>query len=290
MRRAAVGLLVVACLLIVAGTAWSAVTIITSGGSVLTGTIESGVPNTLSLTSVDGDLFTVQKANLKHIRFMDDGSVTIETQDGNILVGTVAGISEVLGLRTELGDVQSINVESITEMRFDAAVVVTAPVVQPTQPTAITVPSTPAPLVDSIKAVYGDHRGSITLGLDSGFQLGYSSLNGFGLPRFTVGVNAILLAPLGRLYFPPSVSRVARVAESLIADGISHLEPLLELTAESVIPLFNPYIQVGVDMLAFPHIGGGILIRLSPMFYFDIGGTIDTFGVPWPNFGLMVFF
>ena len=293
MRSVAVGVLIVVGLVLASLVSFGTVTIITASGSVLSGTIESGLPNTLSLTSEDGDLFTVQKSNLKHIRFSTDNQVTVETLDGNILVGTLAGISDVLGLRTELGDVQSINVESVSEMRFeqDAPAPATVPVAAPAapKPTVVTVPVGGAPLIDSVKAVYGDRAGSFTLGLDTGLQVGYSSKNGFGMPRFTIGVSGILMGPVWRTYFPPSAARVERAAQRLIDEGVTELEPLLEQTAGEVVSLIAPYVQLGLDALVFPSIGGGVMIRLSPIFYFDLGGSIDTFGLPWINFGLLVF-
>ena len=87
MRRIAV---VIAMLLAIVGLVFASYgteTIITTGGSVLTGVIESGLPATVSVTSDTGDVFTVQRANMKHLRFGDHGEVTVETFDGNIIVG-----------------------------------------------------------------------------------------------------------------------------------------------------------------------------------------------------------
>jgi len=72
MRRIAV---VIATLLAIVGLVFASYgteTIITTGGSVLTGVIESGLPATVSITSDTGDVFTVQRTNMKHMRFSRD--------------------------------------------------------------------------------------------------------------------------------------------------------------------------------------------------------------------------
>jgi len=276
---AVVGLAIATC---------GAETIITSGGSVLIGVIETGLPAAVSVTSDTGDVFTVQRANMKHIRFGERLEVTVETFDGNIIVGTLGGISDVFGLQTEGGDVQSISVESIVEIRFEP------PKEEEGAPTAApaTEPAGTAPvsLAQAVVDVYEERSGSLTLGIDSGLQLGYSVKNGFGTPRFTIGVNGILLGVVGRFYFTPSVERVERVAERFVSDGIADAETLLEATREEITPFLVPYLQLGTDAFIIPHLGGGVLFRLGRLMYFDLGATLDTVGVPWLSIGLLIFF
>jgi hypothetical protein len=263
---------------------FGAETIITSGGSVLTGVIETGLPATVSVTSDTGDVFTVKRENMKHIRFGERLEVTVETVDGNIIVGTLGGISDVFGLKTEGGDVQSISVDSIVEIRFEPPV---AEAVE--QPVVTTVGPAPSS-VQGVVDVYEDRAGSFTLGIDSGLQLGYSVKNGFGTPRFTIGVNGILLGVVGRLYFTPSVERVERVAERFVSDGVADFETLLEETRAETTPFLVPYLQLGTDAFIIPHLGGGLLLQLGRLIYFDLGATIDTVGVPWLSVGLLIFF
>jgi len=284
MRRIAVA---AAALITVTGLAFASFaveTIITSGGSVLTGVIETGLPAAVSVTSDTGDVFTVQRANMKHVRFGDRNEVTVETFDGNIIVGTLGGISDIFGLRTEGGDVQSISVDSIVEIRFEPAVAEEAP--PPAEP--IVVPT--ASIVPAVVDAYEERSGSFTLGLDSGLQLGFSMKNGFELPRFTIGINAILLGAVGRYYFPPTADRVERIAERLVGDGIGDSETLFEETRLEATPFLIPYIQLGTDAFIIPHVGGGVLFRLGRSLYIDVGGTIDTVGVPWPSLGVLIFF
>ncbi|MCK5828480.1 hypothetical protein KAH43_08160, partial [Candidatus Bipolaricaulota bacterium] len=87
MRGIAVFITAVLAIIGLAFASYGAETIITSGGSVLTGIIESGLPATVSITSDTGDVFTVQRSNMKHMRFGDKGEVTVETVDGNIIIG-----------------------------------------------------------------------------------------------------------------------------------------------------------------------------------------------------------
>jgi hypothetical protein len=271
---------------------FGAETIVTSGGSVLTGVIETGLPAAVSITSDTEDVFTVQRANMKHVRFGEERQVTVETLDGNIIIGTLGGISDVFGLRTPGGDVQSISVDSIVEIRFEVPAAPVAPVATPApQPAPPTVaPVAPSSMVQAVVDAYVDGSGSFTLGLDSGLQLGYSRLNGFDVPRFTIGINGILLGAVGRLYFPPSVARIERVAERLVEDGIADVNTLIEETRSEAMPFLLPYVQLGTDAITIPHAGGGILIRLGTSFYIDLGATIDTVGVPWLSIGLLIFF
>ena len=103
-------LLALVALVLLAAVVVQAETVVTTNGSVLQGTIEFGIPAVISVTSSTGDIFTVQRSNLKSIRFSDEegGGVTVETFDGNILVGTVGGIPEVIGIESSSGDVQSV--------------------------------------------------------------------------------------------------------------------------------------------------------------------------------------
>ncbi len=260
-------------------------TIITSGGSVLTGVIETGLPATVSVTSETGDVFTVQRENMKHIRFGERREVTVETFDGNIIVGTLGGISDVFGLQTEGGDVQSISVDSIVEIRFES------PAMEEEEEAPVVVSVSVGPnLIESVIGVYEERSGSFTLGIDSGLQLGYSVKNGFEIPRFTIGINAILLGAVGRFYFPPSVSRVERIAERLVEDGIGDYETLLEETRLDAVPFMLPYAQLGTDAFIIPHVGGGFLFRLTRDIYFDVGATLDTVGVAWVSIGVLIFF
>jgi hypothetical protein len=268
---------------------FGAETIVTQGGSVLTGVIESGLPAAVSVTSETDDVFTVQRANMKHIRFGEDRRVTVETLDGNIIIGTLGGISDVFGLRTPGGDVQSISVDSIVEIRFEAPAAPVTPAAQPVQPATVG-PSAPAAMVQAVVDAYEAGSGSFTLGIDSGLQLGFSMKNGFEIPRFTIGINAILLGAVGRLYFSPSVDRVERIAERLVENGIADVDALIEETRSEAAPFLLPYVQLGTDAFIIPHAGGGALIRLGTSFYIDLGATIDTVGVPWASIGLLIFF
>ena len=287
MRRVGAGLVAILLIVGLSVVSYGAETIITSGGSVLTGTIETGLPAQVSLTSDTGDVFTVKRANMKHIRFGDDLEVTVETFDGNIIIGTLGGISDIFGLRTEGGDVQSISVDSIVEIRFDPPA--TPAVVRPAPTTTVVTPAPSSP-VQAVIDAYEDSSGSFTLGIDSGLQLGYSVKNGFGVPRFTVGINGILLGAVGRFYFPPSVDRVERMAERVYSGGIGSFDALLEEVQAEATPFLLPYVQLGTDAFIIPHVGGGVLFRLGRLISFDLGATIDTVGVPWVSIGLLIFF
>jgi len=287
MRRVGAGLVAILLIVGLSVVSYGAETIITSGGSVLTGTIETGLPAQVSLTSDTGDVFTVKRANMKHIRFGDDLEVTVETFDGNIIIGTLGGISDIFGLRTEGGDVQSISVDSIVEIRFDPPA--TTAVVRPAPTTTVVTPAPSSP-VQAVIDAYEDSSGSFTLGIDSGLQLGYSVKNGFGVPRFTVGINGILLGAVGRFYFPPSVDRVERMAERVYSGGIGSFDALLEEVQGEATPFLLPYVQLGTDAFIIPHVGGGVLFRLGRLISFDLGATIDTVGVPWVSIGLLIFF
>jgi hypothetical protein len=287
MRGIAVFIATILAIVGLAFTSYGTETIITSGGSVLTGVIESGLPATISITSETGDVFTVQRTNMKHMRFGDKGQVTVETVDGNIIVGTLGGISEVFGLKTESGDIQSIGVDSIVEIRFTPAVVEEAQVVKTVR---TIVSSDDEMMIQEVIDEYEGRVGSFTLGLDSGPQLGFTMKNGFGTPRFTIGVNGILLGLVARIYFPPSVASVERTARRLINDGVSDTDMLLEETRLEETPFLVPYVQLGTDAFVIPHAGGGLLFRLGRITYFDLGATLDTIGVPWLSIGILFFF
>lgn len=291
MRRIAVATAVLAGIVGLAFGSFGAETIVTSGGSVLTGVIETGLPAAVSITSDTEDVFTVQRANMKHVRFGENREVTVETLDGNIIIGTLGGISDVFGLRTPGGDVQSISVDSIVEIRFEVPAAPVAPVAPlPTPAPPAVVPVAPSSMVQAVVDAYEERSGSFTLGIDSGLQLGYSVKNGFGTPRFTIGFNGILLGVVGRLCFTPSVERVERVAERIVGDGVADFETLLEETRTETTPFLVPYLQLGTDAFIIPHLGGGMLLQLGRVIYFDLGATIDTVGVPWLSVGLLIFF
>ncbi len=288
MRRIVV---VAAMLSAIAGLVFAAYgveTIITTGGSVLTGVIESGLPAAVSVTTNTGDVFTVQRVNIKHIRFGERREVTVETFDGNIIVGTLGGISDVFGLRTSSGDIQSLSVDSIVEIRFEPPAVEES---EPAQPVIKPfVRSDADSMVRAVVDAYEGRSGSFTLGIDSGLQLGFSMKNGFEVPRFTIGINGILLGAVFRLYFPPSVARVERTAERLVSDGIGDIDMLLEEIRLEESPFLLPYVQLGTDAITIPHIGGGVLFRLSRVIYLDLGATLDMVGVPWPSIGVLFYF
>lgn len=287
MRKIAVVAAMLSAIVGLAFATYGTETIITTGGSVLTGVIESGLPATVSITSSTDDVFTVQRTNMKHMRFGERREVTVETFDGNIIVGTLGGISDVFGLRTSGGDVQSLSVDSIVEIRFEPSAMEESEVVQPARPVTS---SDADSMVRNVVDAYERRSGSFTLGIDSGLQLGFSMKNGFEIPRFTVGINGILLGAVWRVYFPPSVARVERTAERLVNDGIGDIDTLLEETRLEEAPFLLPYVQLGTDAFIIPHIGGGLLFRLNQMIYFDVGATLDTIGVPWLSIGVLIYF
>lgn len=287
MRRIAVVAAMLSAMVGLVFASYGVETIITTGGSVLTGVIESGLPAAVSVTSNTGDVFTVQRVNIKHVRFGDHREVTVETFDGNIIVGTLGGISDVFGLQTSGGDIQSLSVDSIVEIRFEPPPLEESEVAQPVKPV---VSSDADSIVRAVVDAYEGRSGSFTLGIDSGLQLGFSIKNGFEVPRFTIGINGILLGAVCRVYFPPSVARVERTAERLISDGVADVDTLLDETRLEESPFLLPYIQLGTDAITIPHIGGGVLFRLSRVIYFDLGATLDMVGVPWPSIGVLFYF
>ncbi len=279
----------------------TAETIITVGGSVLQGEIEFGIPGVISVTSSTGDIFTVQRTNLKAIRFpAEEGEeVTVETFDGNILIGTVGGIPEVIGLRTPGGDVQSVKLTSIQEIRFEqpAAPSPTAPAPAPTPSPTQPSPAAPAPvgtlesLAEGAREVYGQGRWSFTFGLDTGFQLGVSTRNGFGYPTASLGVNILALGVLWRTYFVPPPWRIEETALEIATDSPSlTLDDLIAATVEATMPRSSFYLELGTRWLILPEIGIGWLFRLSDIIYFDAGASIDIGLGPWVSLGFLFIF
>jgi len=292
-----VGVIILA-LVVIAASAGVAETVITTSGSVLQGQIEFGIPGVISITSSTGDIFTVQRSNLKAIRFPveEGGEVTVETFDGNILVGTVGGIPEVIGLRTAGGDVQSVKLTSIQEIRFDQV----APAPTPTTPaptTTVTPPPTTAPtmaaetLAEQVKEAYKESRWGFTIGLDTGYQLGVSTLNGFGYPTSSLGANALNLGIVWRSYLAPTAKQIEKAALEIAREtpGIT-LDELLAATAAAKTPHSSFYLHLGTNTFFIPEIGIGWLFRLSQVFYFDAGAAIDLFLFPWFSLGFLLIF
>jgi len=279
----------------------AAETIITVGGSVLEGEIEFGIPGVISVTSLTDDIFTVQRTNLKAIRFPTEegGEVTVETFDGNILIGTVGGIPEVIGLRTPGGDVQSVKLTSIKEIRFEqpAAPAPAAPTAAPTQPTPSAVAPTPASpgsagtLAEEAREAYGRGRWAFTFGLDTGFQLGVSTRNGFGVPTTSLGANLLGLGVLWRTYFVPPPWRIEETALQIATENPTlTLDDLITATDDATRPGSSFYLELGTRWLILPEIGIGWLFRLGDLIYFDAGASIDIALVPWVSLGFLFIF
>ncbi|MBN1858232.1 hypothetical protein JW848_03395 [Candidatus Bipolaricaulota bacterium] len=266
----------------------SAETIITSGGSVLQGTIEFGIPAVISVASSTGDIFTVQRTNIKAIVFNEAKETAVETFDGNILVGTLGGIPEVIGLRTSAGDIQSVRLESIQEIRFDPAAAVPA---GPTTIPPVIAPTITSSLAAQVGELYLDRSTHFSLALDLGYQVALVGRNGFGYPTNAVGFDFITMGLDVRFYMPPSQADVEEVASTLVAStpGLS-LDRLMEMTIEETLPRFDFYIQVGTWAFIFPEVGGGILIRITPSLFLDIGVSVDLSLATWPNLGVVWIF
>jgi len=275
-------------------------TIITSGGSVLQGTIEFGIPAVVSVTSSTGDVFTVQKTNLKSIRFPErkNDDVTVETFDGNILVGALGGVPEVIGLKSSSGDVQSVRLESIVEIRFDPAppseleepASVEAPAApQPVTPSGTVVTADAAAMASAVVEIHDDSKAGVLLGLDTSLQLGFTSKSGLDIPRWTIGVDLVFAGPVWRSYFGPRAPRIEDAARDIAMEDPSlDLEDLTEAVREDVTPFLLPYLHVGTKMLVFPDIGGGVLLRLGRAIYIDLGASIDVLGTLWYSVGLQI--
>ncbi len=261
----------------------SAETIITSGGSVLQGAIEFGIPAVISVESSTGDIFTVQRSNIKAIVFNETKETAVETFDGNILVGTLGGIPEVIGLRTAAGDIQSVRLESIQEIRFDPAAVVTTPT--PTIPS--TTPTVGSSLPSQVGELYTDRSTKLSLALDTGYQIALVGRNGFGYPTNSFGFDFLTLGLDVRFYMPPSRADVEEAASTLIASmpGLS-LDRLVEETIDETLPRVDFYIQLGTWALFFPEVGGGVMVRITPSLYLDIGVSVDLNLATWPNLGI----
>lgn len=265
----------------------SAETIITSGGSVLQGTIEFGIPAVISVASSTGDIFTVQRTNIKAIVFSEEKGTAVETFDGNILVGALGGIPEVIGLRTSAGDIQSVRLESIQEIRFDPAAIP----VTPTTPTPTTAPTTGSPLATQVGELYSDRSTKLSLALDLGYQIALVGRNGFGYPTNAFGFDFITMGLDVRFYMPPSRADVEESASTLIAamPGLS-FDRLVEETIEETTPRIDFYIQMGTWAFLFPEVGGGVLVRITPSLYLDIGVSVDLSLATWPNLGVVWIF
>ena len=290
----AVATVVIVLAIVVLGTAE---TVITVGGSVLEGEIEFGIPGVISVTSSTDDIFTVQRTNLKAIRFPaeEGGEVTVETFDGNILIGTVGGIPEVIGLRTPGGDVQSVKLTSIQEIRFEqpTAAPAAAPTATPSGPATVT----PAPsdtaetLAEGIREAYGQGRWAFTFGLDTGFQLGVSTRNGFGYPTASLGVNILAMGVLWRTYFVPPGWRIEETALEIATENPTlTLDDLVAATADATRPGSSFYLELGTRWLILPEIGIGWLFRLGDLIYFDAGASIDIALGPWVSLGFLFIF
>ncbi len=295
MKRHGVVAIVGLCVLLAGGPiATQAETVITGGGSVVQGDIEFGIPAVVSLTSTTGDVFTVQRTNLKSIRFPEEegGNYTVETFDGNILIGTLGGVPDVIGIRTSGGDVQSVRLGSIVEIRFDPQAVPTTG--QPATPSTTPVP-TVAPsasidaLVTGVVETYETRKAGIAIGLDTGMQLGFMSKNGLNIPSWTLGFNFLLLGPVWRTYFGPPAGRVEETARELATkDRSLDFEELTEAVEEEVTPFLLPYLQISTNSLIIPEIGGGVMLRLGRAIYIDLGASIDVLGLPWILVGLQI--
>ena len=275
----------------------TAETVITVGGSVLEGEIEFGIPGIISVTSSTDDIFTVQRTNLKAIRFpaKEGEDFTVETFDGNILIGTIGGIPEVIGLRTLAGDVQSVKLTSIQEIRFEqpAAPPPTAPTATPSQPTIVA----PAPsgtvetLAAGVKEAYGQGRWAFTFGLDTGLHLGVSTRNGFGYPTTSLGANLLGLGVVWRTYFVPPPWRIEETALEIATENPTlALDDLVATTADTMRPGSSFYLELGTRWLILPEIGIGWLFRLGDLIYFDAGASIDIALGPWVSLGFLFIF
>ncbi len=283
---------VIVLAIVVLGTAE---TIITVGGSVLQGEIEFGIPGVISVTSSAGDIFTVQRTNLKAIRFpaKKGEDFTVETFDGNILIGTVGGIPEVIGLRTPGGDVQSVKLTSIQEIRFEQPAAPPPTTPTPAQPSPVTPaePADPETIAENVREVYGQGRWAFTFGLDTGFQLGVSTRNGFGYPTASLGVNILALGVLWRTYFVPPPWRIEETALELATDSPSlTLDDLIAATVEATRPVSSFYLELGTRLLIIPEIGIGWLFRLGDLIYFDAGASINIALGPWVSLGFLFIF
>jgi hypothetical protein len=119
-------------------------TIVMKNGNTLVGQIVFGVAPVLSIEDTDGKTSTVNQSNVKVLRFGEPAKKedVIETFDGNILTGQVAGVHDILGLQSG-GDVLPIKKINIKEIRFGgAAPAQTVPQPQP-QPAQPALPSGP---------------------------------------------------------------------------------------------------------------------------------------------------
>ncbi len=265
----------------------SAETIITSGGSVLQGAIEFGIPAVISIESSTGDIFTVQRSNIKAIVFNEAKETAVETFDGNILVGTLGGIPEVIGLRTAAGDIQSVRLESIQEIRFDPTAVVATPPTTTTPTVSSPSSGTTGSLATQIGDLYVNRSTKLSLALDLGYQIALVGRNGFGYPTNSFGFDFITMGLDVRFYMPPSRADIQETASELIAamPGLSFDALVEEIIAETL-PRVDFYVQIGTWAFFFPEVGGGVMIRITPSLYLDVGVSVDLNLATWPNLGI----
>jgi hypothetical protein len=197
-------------------------------------------------------------------------------------------LDDTILLQTESGDSHSIKVRSIVEIQFGTR---TASATQTDLPEQDEEPEeTYPPVVTSVVEALTEYSGSLTLGLDSGFQAGYSILDGFRLPRLSFGINALQLGIVGRVYFPVSIHRVRKTAIQRADEGHSDFDVLLEEVRLESTPFLVPYVQAGTDSLLIPHIGDGLLFRLSDRIYVDLGATLNLVGSAWLSIGVLYIF
>ncbi len=265
-------------------------TIITVEGNVIQGTIEFGIPQAISIETESGDIFTVQKGNIKVIRFEHgerEGWGTVETFDGNILTGKIGGIPDVLGIRTGSGDVLSVKKSSISEIRFAQAGVTIQPAPEPGQP------QPPGDVLQALQGVidrYKERQSGFTLGLDL-IVAGQMTRNGFGYPVGTLGVTATL-GVAWRGYTVPPVSKVSEAAQAVLsADPSLQGDDLVEAVKGELKKTSFFYFQLGTDVLFFPSAGVGMVFMLGETAFFDVGvlyNPLLSFFLPW--LGVMILF
>ena len=262
-------------------------TIITVDGNVIQGTIEFGIPQAISIETSAGDIFTVQKGNIKAIRFEHgekEGWETVETFDGNILSGKIGGIPDVLGVRTASGDVLSVKKSSIQEIRFAQAGVTIQPAPGPTQPGAV------LQALQWLTEHYKERQSGFTIGLDL-IVAGQMTRNGFGYPVGTLGVTATLgLAWRG--YTVPPVSKVSEAAQAVLSeDPTLQGDDLVEAVKAELKKTSFFYFQLGTDVFFFPSAGVGMVFALGETAFFDVGvlyNPLLSFFLPW--LGVMILF
>jgi hypothetical protein len=286
MRYRAVLLAVFLLLVGVAGLVWGDV-IITVEGSVIQGTIEFGIPGIISLETASGDIFTIKKENIKSIRFAEEEGKgdTVETYDGNILIGSIGGIPDVIGIRTASGDILSVKRSSIREIRFEAAQAQPQPQPQPgPQPVSVQA------AIDDLVGLYKERIGSFALGLDL-FLAGQMVRNGFGYPLSSLGLSATL-GVVWRGYSIPPAKRVEAVAEeALAANATLSSDDLVEEVKKDLKKSSFFYFQLGTDVLIFPSVGVGLLFPLGDSGFIDVGALYNPLLMLFlPYLGVIIVF